>query len=55
MRRDYRLREQDLRLSVTWLDKGESLVDHVVYRQPAKVVFSFPAYRQERQSGWRAE
>lgn len=46
---DYRFLEQDIRMAVTRLIKGELLVSHAVYRQPVKVIFPMPAYRQEQQ------
>jgi hypothetical protein len=35
-------------MAVTRLAKGELLISHAVYRQPVKVVFPLPAYRQEQ-------
>jgi hypothetical protein len=46
---DYRFLEQDIRMAVTRLIKGELLISHAVYRQPVKVIFPMPAYRQEQQ------
>lgn len=43
---DYRFLDQDLKLSVTRLSKGELLVQHAVFRQPVKIVFPMPAYKQ---------
>lgn len=45
---DYRFLDQDIRNAVTRLGKGELLVSHAVYRQPVKVIFPWPAYRQEQ-------
>ena len=47
MQPDYRFLDQDLKLSVTRLSKGELLLQHAVFRQPVKVIFPKPAYRQE--------
>lgn len=47
MQPDYRFLDQDLKLSVTRLTKGELLVQHAVFRQPVKIIFPKPAYRQE--------
>ncbi len=47
MQPDYRFLDQDLKLSVTRLSKGELLIQHAVFRQPVKIVFPKPAYRQE--------
>jgi DNA helicase HerA-like ATPase len=45
---DYRFLDQEIRMAVTRLAKGELLVSHAVYRQPVKVIFPKPAYRQEQ-------
>ncbi len=45
---DYRFLDQDIRMAVTRLAKGELLISHAVYRQPIKVIFPKPAYRQEQ-------
>ncbi len=45
---DYRFLDQDIRGAVTRLGKGELLISHAVYRQPVKVIFPKPAYRQEQ-------
>lgn len=45
---DYRFLDQDIRTAVTRLGKGELLISHAIYRQPIKVVFPKPAYRQEQ-------
>jgi len=47
MQPDYRFLEQDLKLSLTRLSKGELLVQHAIFRQPVKVIFPKPAYRQD--------
>ena len=44
---DYRFLDKELKLSMTRLNKGELLINHAVYRQPVKVVFPKPAYKQE--------
>jgi len=36
---DYRFLDQDIRMAVTRLAKGESLISHTIYRQP---VSNFP-------------
>ena len=43
-----RFLEQDIRMAVTRLSKGELLINHAVYRQPVKIIFPKPAYRQEQ-------
>ncbi len=45
---DYRFLDQDIRMAVTRLGKGELLVSHAVYRQPVKIKFPRPAYKQEQ-------
>jgi hypothetical protein len=45
---DYRFLDQDIRSAVTRLAKGELLISHAIYRQPVKVIFPKPAYRQEQ-------
>lgn len=45
---DYRFLDQDIRNAVTRLGKGELLVSHAIYRQPVKVIFPWPAYKQEQ-------
>ena len=44
---DYRFLDNDLKMSMTRLRKGELLINHAVYRQPVKIIFPKPAYRQE--------
>jgi len=48
MQPDYRFLENDLKMNLARLAKGELLINHAVYRQPVKVVFPWPAYRQEQ-------
>jgi uncharacterized protein len=43
---DYRFLDQDIRMAVTRLAKGELLISHAIYRQPVKVIFPKPAYKQ---------
>jgi hypothetical protein len=45
---DYRFLDQDIRSAVTRLSKGELLISHAIYRQPIKVIFPMPAYKQEQ-------
>ena len=45
---DYRFLDQDIRMAVTRLAKGELLVSHAVYRQPVRIMFPRPAYKQEQ-------
>lgn len=44
--RDYRFLDDELKMSVTRLSKGELLLSHAVYRQPVKIIFPLPAYKQ---------
>ncbi len=43
---DYRFLDQDIRIAVTRLSKGELLISQAIYRQPVKVIFPKPAYKQ---------
>ncbi|HYB60446.1 MAG TPA: ATP-binding protein [Methylomirabilota bacterium] len=43
---DYRFLGDDIKLNMTRLAKGELLVSHAIYRQPVKVIFPLPAYKQ---------
>ena len=45
---DYRFLDDDLKLNVTRLNKGELLLCHAIYRQPVKVIFPKPAYKQQQ-------
>jgi len=47
MQPDYRFLEQDLKLSLSRLSKGELLIQHAIFRQPVKIVFPKPAYKQQ--------
>lgn len=47
MQPDYRFLDPDLKMSLTRLTKGELLLQHAIFRQPVKVVFPKPAYRQD--------
>lgn len=46
MQPDYRFLDQDLKMSLTRLSKGELLLQHAIFRQPIKVIFPKPAYKQ---------
>ena len=45
---DYKFLDQDLKMSLTRLNKGELLLSHAIFRQPIKIVFPKPAYKQTR-------
>ena len=45
---DYRFLDQEIRSAVTRLSKGELLISHAIYRQPIKVIFPKPAYKQDQ-------
>lgn len=47
---EYRFLDDDLKMNLTRLGKGELIVTHAVYRQPVKIIFPRPAYKQ-RQPG----
>lgn len=44
---DYKFLDQEIRTSVTRLQKGELLLSHAVYRQPVKIVFPKPVFKQQ--------
>jgi len=44
---DYRFLDKEIKSNVTRLSKGELLLSHAVYRQPVKIIFPKPAYRQQ--------
>ncbi|BCW96090.1 MAG: hypothetical protein KatS3mg018_1572 [Fimbriimonadales bacterium] len=43
----YRMLDADVRMSLTRLEKGEMLLAHSPFRQPIKIRFPRPAYKQE--------
>jgi hypothetical protein len=43
----YRFLDTDVRGNLTRLSKGELLLSHSIYRQPVKVIFPRPAFRQQ--------
>ncbi|MGQ9554661.1 MAG: ATP-binding protein [Anaerolineae bacterium] len=45
---DYRFLDQDIRMAVTRLGQGQLLLSHAIYRQPIRLVFPRPAYKQEQ-------
>jgi hypothetical protein len=45
---DYWFLDQDIRIAVTRLAKGELLISHVICRQPVKVNFLRSAYKKEQ-------
>jgi DNA helicase HerA-like ATPase len=47
MSADYGFLDKEIRSNVTRLSKGELLLSHAIYRQPVKIVFPRPAYRQQ--------
>lgn len=44
----YRFLKEDVKMHLTRLDKGDLLITHPIYRQPVKIEFPKPAYRQNR-------
>jgi len=44
---DYRFLDNDIKNSVTRLSKGELLLSHAIYRQPVKIIFPRPAFKQQ--------
>lgn len=45
---NYRFLDQDIRSHLTRLDKGELILSHPIYRQPVKIRFPRPPFRQGR-------
>lgn len=45
---NYRFLDEDLKLALTRLGKGELIIQHPIYRQPVKIKFPKPAYKQQR-------
>jgi len=43
---DYRFLENEIKSNVTRFSKGELLLSHAVYRQPVKIIFPKPAFKQ---------
>ena len=44
--RNYRFLNQDIKAAATRLDKGQLIFSHAVFRQPIKIRFPIPAYKQ---------
>lgn len=44
--RNYRFISPDIKAAATRLDKGQLILNHAVFRQPVKIKFPFPAYKQ---------
>ena len=44
---EYRFLNPDVKMNVTRLKKGELVLSHAIYRQPVKIIFPKPAYKQE--------
>ncbi|RMD84307.1 MAG: ATP-binding protein [Candidatus Dadabacteria bacterium] len=44
----YRFLNDDVKMHLTRLDKGDLVITHPIYRQPVKVKFPWPAYKQHR-------
>jgi hypothetical protein len=43
----YRFLDTDVRANLTRLSKGKLLLSHSIYRQPVKIIFPKPAFRQQ--------
>jgi len=48
MQSDYKFLDDDIKSNVTRLAKGELLLTHAVYRQPVKIIFPRPAFKQQK-------
>jgi len=44
----YRFLDKDIKMHLTRLDKGELIITHPIYRQPVKIRFPRPPFRQGR-------
>lgn len=44
----YRFLDKDVKMHLTRLDKGELILSHPIYRQPVKITFPRPPFRQGR-------
>lgn len=44
---NYRFLDDELKVALTRLGKGELILQHPVYRQPVKIVFPKPCYKQD--------
>jgi len=44
---EYRFFNPDVKMNITRLKKGELVISHAIYRQPIKIIFPKPAYKQE--------
>lgn len=44
---DYGFLDKEIRSNTTKLSKGELLLNHAVYRQPVKIIFPKPAFKQQ--------
>jgi hypothetical protein len=44
---DYRFLDNEIKANVTRLAKGELLLSHAIYRQPVKIIFPKPAFKQQ--------
>jgi hypothetical protein len=44
---DYGFLDREIKSNVTRLSKGELLLSHAVYRQPIKIIFPKPAFKQQ--------
>jgi len=47
MQADYKFLDSEIKTNVTRLEKGELLLSHAIYRQPVKIKFPWPAFRQQ--------
>uniref|UniRef100_A0A7V3ZIF7 ATP-binding protein n=1 Tax=Dictyoglomus thermophilum TaxID=14 RepID=A0A7V3ZIF7_DICTH len=47
MQPDYRFLDNEIKSNITRLSKGELLLSHAVYRQPIKIIFPRPVFKQQ--------
>lgn len=45
----YRFLDKDVKMHLTRLEKGELILTHPIYRQPVKIMFPRPPFRQRRE------
>ena len=45
---NYRFLKDDVKMHLTRLDKGDLVITHPIYRQPIKIKFPKPAYKQQK-------
>jgi hypothetical protein len=44
---DYGFLDKEIKNNITRLSKGELILSHAVYRQPVKIIFPKPVFKQQ--------